>query len=110
MRIKLFIVSMAALAICASGHAKVRAKQEKEAEMQADQSRIEALSAQIQAARKQVRREAAYVHDYNSRTWTDPNAPVLYQKQSAVVAVDEAEEQLQKLRAAFAQKYGKSPE
>ena len=82
--------------------APLRARTE---QMKADAAAIAALSEQIQNAKTQLRRAQAAAHDYNKANLHNDYAPTLYIKETERVKIEEAETELKKMKADFAQRY-----
>jgi regulator of protease activity HflC (stomatin/prohibitin superfamily) len=74
-------------------------------QMAADAQAIANLEQQIRDAKARVRRAKALAHDYNKANLHNEYAPTLYVRESEKVKIQEAEDQLKKMKADFALKY-----
>jgi hypothetical protein len=84
----------------ATAPSKAKAEQ-----MAADAQAIANLEQQIRDAKVRMRRAKALAHDYNKANLYNDYAPTLYVREGEKVKIQEAEDQLKKMKADFALKY-----
>jgi hypothetical protein len=74
-------------------------------QQKADADLIASLETQIAAAKANLRRAKAQVHDYNSANRYNDLAPYVYVKETERVKIEEAEDRLEQMKAEFFRKY-----